>query len=226
MVTYQELCKDQHGNRVMATVTQDNASMRVSATMFFEKKTGKRSTPVTIPRSRVMNGSESYNFLYDWGTGFDENDVKGMRDRLKDLFEKHSEPQVVFFDKADPEEAYRRLAFYIRENFTGKLKSSGEDDLSYYEPCFIKGDSGFIRTNAFDSFLNANPDLGYKRLELLRVLRLHEYLVVPNRGRSYDTNVRVGAIQVKCYQIKMPESLELPESDVTIKIERPKEKKS
>lgn len=214
---YLELCKDKQGNKVMGLVTQEESSMKISATLFLETPDGERSAPISIPRSKVVTERQDYSFIYDWGDGFSKDAVNAMKDKLMEMFKNGTPLKLV--EKASPEKAYIRLAEYIKTQSTGKLYEKPGTPLTFFQNCFIEDEFGYIKTTQLDSFLSANTDLGYKRIELLRVLRIHGYLA-SNKDRSYDYNVREGASTAKFYRIIMPEDSKLFVVDKEIKIQK------
>lgn len=213
---YTELLKDAQGNKVMGLVTQEEASLKTSATLFLKTPNGERSAPISIPRSRVVTERQDYTFLYDWGD-FSKDDLDDMKDKLMKMFSEGTPVRLA--DKASPEKAYIRLAEYIKTQSTGELYEKPGTPLTFFQNCFIEGEFGYIKTTQLNTFLSANEDIGYKRLELLRVFRVHGYLF-PNNDRTYDYNVRAGASTAKYYRITMPEDSKLFVVDKEIEIQK------
>lgn len=108
-------------------------------------------------------------------------------------------------EKSSEREVVERLKEYIqiRNN-----EGAAVDGKITIDPLiFIKNKIGYIRTTSFESFISENKDMGWKRLEVLKILK-REGLLITDKDKVYQKKMKHNGSGKDYYAIKLPEEAE------------------
>lgn len=183
---------DDFGNQVFAAVMQDASSTRISVEVYLILNNGKMSDIISIPRKKIYASKNTFDIFYDF-EGMSNYGVDKIRNAIMDML--RDDPHGYVQSKATMEEIYDSVCKYIREN-EEDLKENSDADV------FIRNGTGYIETKSFNDFVKENPDLGFKRVDILNRLKMMGVLV-PAKERPYDTLVSINGNKRHFYKILM-----------------------
>lgn len=213
------LDKGQH--KIFGLVERDTGSLRLSALVMIQLPDGRVSEPVSVQRSRlVKNGEKELDWLFDCEGNFNEDDLDTVRDRLLGLLEK-PEKITETGEKMTQEEVWETLMGFVRSNTDEITNVDGKTITA--PDVFTKEDRIYIKTTAFDRFIEENKTMGWKCLEVLKMLKRYN-LLDSGKNRTYDKKVRINGNLKNYYVVRISkdgkENLlieEEPDEDIEIK---------
>lgn len=205
--------------KILACVERDAASLRLSAMVAVQLGDGKISEPVAVQRQKLIShGIGTLAWLLDYEANLEQKDLETIKDALLDLL---VNPKEIYetASRATQEEVLERLSEFAKDKKEELMSIGGV----FVPPeVMSRGDKVYIRTNAFSTFFESNKDLGWSKLEVLKLLKRNDLLETGSR-RVYDKKVKVNGKGVNYYTIKIEDIPESGMADETLEF---KEKES
>ncbi len=192
--------KNKNGYEVFVVYMRDAASSRISVEMYTVSPSGEMSDLITVPR-RDLVGRKSLDFFLDLDGDFSFDDILKIKDEaVKNL--KVVKPESTQ-NKSSLAGIHDTLSNDIRKN-ANDLQDHPDADI------FIKDGYGYLRTDCMDKFVREHPELGYKRVEILKRLKIMGVLVnSPNR--PYDVLISINNTKKRFYKILLADESRLEE---------------
>lgn len=205
--------------KILACVERDAASLRLSAMVAVQLGDGKISEPVAVQRQKLIShGIGTLAWLLDYEANLEQKDLETIKDALLNLL---VNPKEIYetASRATQEEVIERLSEFAMDR-KEELVRIGE---VFAPPKVLsRGDKVYIRTNAFATFFESNKDLGWSKLEVLKLLKRND-LLETGTGRVYDKKVKVNGKGTYYYVIKIEN---MPANDMADETLEFKEKES
>lgn len=190
---------------VLGNIEKDTTTGWMTALIRVKDPDGKFFLPQSVTRSRlIQRGMGVLTFLYDYDAGLQEDDLKIIKKNILSMFLEPSDI-VEQAEKSSEREVVERLKEYIqiRNN-----EGAAVDGKITIDPLiFIKNKIGYIRTTSFESFISENKDMGWKRLEVLKMLK-RERLLITDKDKVYQKKMKHNGSGKDYYAIKLPEEAE------------------
>lgn len=188
------------GHKVFAVVENDINSKKVAVNLYVEYADGSVSDIYSMQRKDVVKKMNSFGNIFENIEGnFEDCDIAKIREKVRTL--------VVTSDKSDSmvhiETQSRATLKEIQECICEFIIERMNDD----ERVFLEDNYGCMETTVMDEFLKCNKDLGYKRIELLKRLKIMGLLKVSN-GRPYDYLESVNGKKVRVYKVDLSDVME------------------
>lgn len=190
---------------VLGNIEKDTTTGWMTALVRVKDPNGRLFLPQPVTRSRlIQRGMGVLAFLYDYDAGLQDDDLVIVKKSLLSMF---SEPSDIVeqAEKLSEREVVERLKEYIqiRNN-----EGAAVDGKITIDPLiFIKNKIGYIRTTSFESFISENKDMGWKRLEVLKMLK-RERLLITDKDKVYQKKMKHNGSGKDYYAIKLPEEAE------------------
>ncbi len=147
-----------------------------------------------IPVRRIEKNSTCLNFFMDMVGDFGVDEVTVIRERTKDVI-KNKANMILLNENRSVRDVYLALYEFIEAN--KELKK-----ITAITNAYVKDGCGYIRTTFMDDFMQLyGRTLGYKRLEILKMLKLHGFLRCSD-SRNYDVQVNIDNNRIYFYVIK------------------------
>ena len=190
--------------QVYAVVTRDISSTRVSVDIYVLNPKEEMSDIITIPRKDIKDAKKKWwNFLYDLEGDFTRDDVDTIKNEILKISNDFQNASL-YQNKATMKEIHKAVSDYIVEN--------AEDlEINSCPDVFIKDKFGFMTTSRMDEFVLNNKSLGFKRLDILKRLKIMGALQ-PENTRPYDVLVNIGGEKKRYYRIELIEVTEEEEA--------------
>lgn len=190
--------------QVYAVVTRDISSTRVSVDIYVLNPKEEMSDIITIPRKDIKDEKKKWwNFLYDLEGDFTRDDVDTIKSEILKISNDFQNASL-YQNKATMKEIHKAVSDYIVEN--------AEDlDTNSCPDVFIKDKVGFMTTSRMDEFVLNNKSLGFKRLDILKRLKIMGALQ-PENTRPYDVLINIGGEKKRYYRIELIEVTEEEEA--------------
>lgn len=186
--------EDDWGNKVFMAPMRDVASSKVSVDLYVVTPEDKMTELYTIQKQDVYNKKSCFDFLLGLEFGFKRDDVDKIKNGVMDALENGS-CMLTAQGKATCEEMHKAVCRYIEDN-KEELEDNPEAEV------FVRDGYGFILTKRFDAFVKENADLGRKKLEILKHLKVMGALK-PSDSRVYDVQVKRKSDSPYFYRIEM-----------------------
>lgn len=200
--------------KVLACVERDANSLRLSALVAVQIEDGRISQPVSVTRSKLLSsGIGALRWLNDYREYYSDEALEAISARLRKLL---LEPEKVIdtTDKATAEEVLERLLDFSKK--CEELLST--DGIEFLTPnVFTRDDKIYIKTPQLTVFVKLNNELGWRRLEILKMLKRNN-LLDTGTGRTYDKKIKVNGRSENFYVLKIDCSLELEDADEVVEI--------
>ncbi len=192
--------KNKNGYEVFVVYMRDAASTRISVEMYTVSPSGVMSDLITVPKHELV-GKKPLSCFLDLDGDFDFNDILKIKDEaVEGLKDANMEPTQ---NKPSLSEIHDTFSSHIRKN-AEELKDNPDADI------FIRDGYGYIRTDCMDRFVKEHQELGYKRVEILKRLKIMGVLVnSPNR--PYDILVSINNTKKRFYKILLADESRLEE---------------
>lgn len=183
--------------QVYAVVTRDISSTRVSVDIYVLNPKEEMSDIITIPRKDIKDEKKKWwNFFYDLEGDFTRDDVDTIKSEILKISNDFQNASL-YQNKATMKEIHKAVSDYIVEN--------AEDlDINSCPDVFIKDKVGFMTTSMMDEFVLNNKSLGFKRLDILKRLKIMGALQ-PENTRPYDVLINIGGEKKRYYRIELIE---------------------
>ena len=183
--------------KVYGVITRDINSKRVSLDIYTLSPEDEMSDIVTISRKDIYTKEKSFlDFFYDVEGDFGREDIDKIKTAVKDFIKKSVNVEELQ-NKATIAEIHHAVSSYIRMN-AEELEDNSQAEV------FIKDNFGYILTSQMDKFVSENKELGYKRVDILKRLKILGALQ-PGNNRPYDALVSVGGEKRRYYKIELTE---------------------
>lgn len=209
--------KAQH--KIVAYVERDAGSLRLSAMVAVQLPDGKVSEPVAVQRQQLIShGKRTLGWLLDCEPNLEQEDLETVKEHILDMLEK---PEIICetAGRATQDEVLRKLGEFAKEKAKEK-----ENELISIGGVFIAPETFprdgkiYIKTNVFGTFIEHNKDLGWSRIEVLKMLKRND-LLETGSDRVYDKKVRINSKREYYYYVIKMESIQLDDTaDETIEI--------
>ena len=157
------------GAKLFMFVANDLAKKRISFGFVVQSVDGSLSNIHYVKRSQLLTSKSVFNFLFDYLENFDKSDVVNIKTEVFQSLDKL--PKQNFSEQITFDQLYKMLCDYCR-------------DINTEEEFWVENEMCNIATSKFDPLLK-NFDCGYKRLEVLRMLKFRG-LLRTNSDRPYD----------------------------------------
>lgn len=182
--------------QVWAVLMRDRNSTRVSVELYIVSPDGEMSDIVTITRKDIFTSKNCFSFFYDLLGDFTRDDIDKIKNTLISMIKDCSKSEVVQ-DKATLCEIHKGITDYVIKNVEDLEDNSTAS-------IFIKDGYGYMKTECMDDFVKEYKYLGYKRLEILKRLKIMGALQNGN-NRPYDVLVSINGEKYHFYKIKLAE---------------------
>ena len=190
---------------VLGTIEKDSTTGWMTALIRVKDPDGKFFLPQAVTRSRlIQRGIGVLNFLYDYDAGLQDDDLKIIKNNILSMFLEPSDI-VEQAEKSSEREVVERLKEYIQIRNNEGAAIDGK--ITIAPLIFIKNKIGYIRTTSFESFISENKDMGWKRLEVLKMLK-REGLLITDKDKVYQKKMKHNGSGNDYYAIKLPEEAE------------------
>ena len=194
------------GHTVYAVATSEKSSQRVAVQMYVEFSNGNISDITTITRKDIYTKKNCFDFFYEM-EDFGRDEIDRIRMNVLDVL-KDTDYRTVIQEKATWTEIHSAVSKFIYDNADDVEEGKANE-------IFIKGKYGYLTTGAMKIFLKENEELGYKRLELLKRLKIMGVLQSA-KDRPYDVLVSLYGIKKRYYKIELAENVFDTEEEVEV----------
>lgn len=186
------------GYEVYAVLMRDVASTRISTELYTVSPSGEMSDIMTVQKQDIMTKKNPLDFFLNLDGDFGRDDIDVIKNVVFDMLrgDKKSVMQTVQI-KSPLSGIHYSLSDHIRKN-AEELTDNHEADI------FIKDGYGYMRTECMDEFVKENKELGYKRIEILKRLKIMGVLK-NGANRPYDVQVSIGGVKKRFYKIQLAE---------------------
>ena len=201
--------------KIWGCVEKDTTTGLRSGLISVEEADGKIYEPVTVSKENLTVKKNALNFLHGYGMDLNADDLDSVRKAMMTLFY-NSDKVVEVADKKSSLEVLEALIDYVEEWKDELISPDGKIPLT--PPVFMKDGCGYIETKKLQSFLAENKDLGWSRLEILKMLKRNK-LLHSGISRAYDKKVKVNGRCRNYYVIEISKDA-VKEADETILINK------
>lgn len=205
--------------KVLSCAERDAGSLRLSAMVAVQLPDGKVSEPVAVQRQQLIShGIRTLGWLLNYEVNLEQKDLETVKEHILDLLEK---PKKICetAGRATQDEVLRKLGEFAKEMAKEKEKELISIGGVFIVPeTFSRDDKIYIKTSVFATFIEHNKDLGWSKMEVLKMLKRND-LLETGSGRVYDKKVRINSKSTKNYYVIKMESMQLDDTaDETIEI--------
>lgn len=184
---------NQNGYKVYAVGVKDVASTRVSIECYVKSPKGEMSEIFSVRRRDLMTRNNPVDFFYDLDGGFDDKEIDSIRSIFLTLIDEGG--KMTSQSRSTPLEIHHAVSEYIRKE-AEKLKDNPKTNI------FIRGKYGYMETCLMDQMVLANRDLGVKRKDVLKILKIMGVLIT-GKNRPYDNIVAINGERKRVYIIEL-----------------------
>lgn len=202
-----EIFTHDFGHKVCAVVMRDINSKRVSVELYIIYADGSMSDIITIARKDFYTKKNCLDFFFDMDGGFGRDDIDKIRLGVLDALNDESAKEEIQ-SKATLEELHQSISKYIKT--AEELPDCGVK--------FIKEGYGYISSEVLEEFVKEHKELGYKRIEILKRLKIMGALQ-NGKGRAYDMVVNIHGLRKHLYKIELAEEVADEQEDEVIENE-------
>jgi hypothetical protein len=184
------------GYAVHVAILRDVNSSRVSVDFYTISPAGTMSDLVTLAKKDLITKKNSCDFLFDMDGEFTREDIETVRYKTMSLIASCKDTEkITVQSRATLIELHHSLSEYIR-------KEAEELDDNPMADVFIKDSFGYFVTSKLDEFLKIEKSLGYKRVEILKRLKIMGVLQ-NDANRPYDMLISVHGKKRRVYKIAL-----------------------
>lgn len=195
------------GYRVYAVSMMDKATTRLSLEVYIVSPEDEISDLITIQKKDILTRAKWADVFWGLEADLGRNDIDSIKLKIMDIIKRN--PKACFRSRETLEGLYKMFSLYIRENQGCMYQKNSESVTGI----FIKGDYGYIDSHMLDEFVKEYKHVGYKRLEIIKRLKIMGALTETN-GRN-DVLVSIGGKKRRYYKILLAkESQETDECEV------------
>lgn len=194
----QKIYENAWGYEVYAVLMRDVASTRISTELYTLSPEGEMSDIITMQKQDIFTKKNPLDFFLNLDGDFGRDDIDIIKNALLNMLKKDDKRVMETVQSKYPLSGiYYSLSNYIREN-AEEFTDNPEADI------FIKDKYGYMRTECMDKFVKENSELGYKRVEILKRLKIMGVLK-NGANRPYDVQVSIGNVKKRFYKIQLAE---------------------
>lgn len=183
------------GYKLYGLMTRDVSSTRVSGELYTISPKGEMSDLITVRKKDTFTKKDFMDFLLDYAGDFTRDDIDKISVKVKELFAGNDITEI------QGKQTLNEMLCTIRNQIR---KISKDSDNSLFQDVFIENNAGYIKTKAFSDFCRQCEDLDFKRLEVLKRLKIMGALK-PGVNRTYDTSKKIKGNVCKVYCISLEE---------------------
>lgn len=187
--------------KLYAVTMRDNATTRISFELYIVSPEGEISDLITLQKKDVFTKKNWANVFYGLEADFRRDDIDSIKMKFIDLME-NSCYDTSFQSKETLSGLHQLISTYIREH----ENCSHEIGDTTVTGILIKGNYGYIDSYMLDDFTKEHKHIGYKRLEILKRLKIMGALECTN-GRN-DVLVSIGGTKRRFYKVLLAEEQE------------------
>lgn len=185
--------------KVYTVIMRDMSSSRVSVELYTVSPDGKMSDIITLPKQHIYTKKNCFDFFLDLDGDFARDDIDKIKMAVVNQIKDESG-----MESTQGKATMREIYLAVRQFIDLNKEELGDNPSA---PVFVRGNFGYIHTGYMPEFVKQNNELGYKRLEILKRLKIMGAL--KNGGkRPYDIQVSVGGEKKWFYKIEMEEIVE------------------
>lgn len=192
------LYENAEGYKLFGLLAREASSQRVSAELYCITPQNKMSDIITVTRREACLKKNACEVLLDLEAGFTLDEMLIVHNEILKLF---GMGQLAEFPSR---QTLDEMLDVIREQIK-KISESSDNPL--FRDVFIEDNTGYIKTTVFDNFCRQCEDLDFKRMEVLKRLKIMGALK-PGKGRAYDNSKKVNGNVFKFYCISLGEDKE------------------
>ncbi|MCM1101155.1 MAG: hypothetical protein NC398_07195 [Acetatifactor muris] len=183
--------------KVYAVSMRDNATTRISIEIYIVSPEGEMSDLITIQKKDIYTKKNWADVFRGLEADFSRDDIDSIKMKIMDFIKKRY--GTSFQSRETLDGLHKAVSSYIRKN----EKCSHPKDKGSVTGIFIKGNYGYIDSYMLDDFVKEHKHVGYKRLEILKRLKIMGALNSPD-GRN-DVLVSIGGEKRRFYKILLAE---------------------
>lgn len=191
--------------KVHVVTIRDIRSERVSIDVYIVRPDNTMTVPVTIARKDVYSKKKWFEFLLDYECGIGRDESLEIANKIYCMLKDKTSMDVTQTG-ATMEELHSEVSKYIREN-AEEIEDNPEANI------FIQNNYGYIATTKMDEFVKENKELGFKRVEVLKNLKIMGALK-SGKNRPYDMQVSIKGQKKRVYKILLTEETTIPETEI------------
>lgn len=187
--------------KILACVERDAGSLMLSAMVAVQLSDGKISDPVAVRRQKLIScGARALEWLLDFEANLEQKELEVIKEKILALLQK---PEMICetANRATQEEVLKKLVEFVKDRAKEKeLISMGGVFIA--PEVFQRPGRIYVKTNRFGTFIDCNKDLGWGKLEVLKMLKRND-LLETGSGRVYDKKVKINGRGANYYAIRM-----------------------
>lgn len=183
--------------KVYAVSLRDNATTRISLEIYIVSPEGALSDLITIQKKDVYTKKNWANVFWGLEADFGRDDIDSIKHKIMKHIKKS--PDTCFQSKETPEGLHQLISSYIRENENCSYQKNDETETGI----LIKDGYGYMDSHMLDEFVKENKHAGYKRLEIIKCLKIMGALV--NSNNRNDVLVSIKGEKRRFYKILLAE---------------------
>ena len=184
------------GHKVYAMVTSEKSNKRVAVDFYVVFNDGTMSDIKTIAKGKVSKAG-SLDFFLDM-EDFTIDDVLNIKKKLMEILEDKG-CIISIQEKRTLQEVHVEISQFIRDNAVD-VEDGKENGV------FIRNNYGYITSKYIDKFIKECEDLGYKRIDLLKRLKIMGALQNA-KNRPYDMMISLYGEKKHYYKIELAENV-------------------
>ena len=184
------------GHKVYAVVTSEKSSKRIAIDLYVVFNDGTMSDIKTIAKGKV-DKTGSLDFFLDM-EDFTMDDVLNIKKKLMEILEDKG-CIISIQEKRTLQEVHVEISQFIRDNAVD-VEDGKENGV------FIRNNYGYITSKYIDKFIKECEDLGYKRIDLLKRLKIMGALQNA-KNRPYDMMISLYGEKKHYYKIELAENV-------------------
>ena len=186
--------------KVYAVSMRDNATTRISLEIYIVSPEDEISDLITIQKRDVATKKNWADVFWGLEAGFDRRDIDSIKLKIMGFLKQGH--NACFQSKETIKGLHRIISAYIREN----ENCSYQKDSKTITGILIKNGYGYIDSYMLDTFAKEHKHVGYKRLEIIKRLKIMGVLVSSNNRN--DVLVSIKGEKKRFYKILLSEEPE------------------
>lgn len=188
--------------KLYAVSMRDKATTRISIDTYIVSPDDEMSDLITIQKKDIFGKAKWADVFQGLDADFSRDDIDNIKSKLMNFIRQNKNIDVQ--SRATPAELYRALSDFI------KLKDGKEytDTSLKVLGTFTKNGYGYIDSHMMEEFVKSHKDMGYKKLDILKRLKIMGVLEC-TKNRPYDILISIGGEKRRFYKILLEkESME------------------
>lgn len=193
--------------KVYAVSMRDNATTRISLEIYIVSPEGSVSDLITIQKKDVYTRKNWADVFWGLEAGFGRDDIDRIKQEIMAILAKGHD--TCFQGRETLEGLHRTISSYIRQ-YAG---CTYQKDGNAVTGILVRGGYGYMDSFMLDAFVREHKDVGYKRLEIIKRLKIMGAL--ESSGSRNDMLVSIGGVKRRFYKILLAaEQAETEECEV------------